>query len=263
MPLTIAHVAAVIPVRRLPIVLSAFVIGTMAPDFEYFVRLEPQSRWSHHFPGVFLFTLPCALLVLWLYHRLVKNAAIALLPQAIQCRLPKAMENFSFSGVGRLIAIVLSILGGIATHVVWDMFTHIDTPIYERFDWPSTQVNLPVIGVLSLYKILQYASSLGGVLALVVWIVLWCRHTPPVRQRDGFPRISGTWKFGVVSLMLVIAATAALVRAYTYAGMPEDRSTLVLFAGLTFATAVTALWVEMLVYGALWTSRNRPVLDTE
>ena len=63
---------------------SAVVVGTFAPDFEYFLRLAPDGRFGHTLLGSFALTLPLALLVLWLFHTLVKVPLVQLLPEAIQ-----------------------------------------------------------------------------------------------------------------------------------------------------------------------------------
>lgn len=254
MPLTISHVAAVLPVRRLPIVLSAFVVGTMAPDFEYFVRLAPQSRWSHHLPGVFLLTLPVALLVLWVYHRWMKAPAIALLPEAVQQRLPANVADFDFAS--RPVATVLSVLGGIATHIVWDMFTHMDTPIYKRWSWMQGTIVVPVIGPLAGFKVMQFGSTIAGLVALLAWLVIWYRRTTPGAASDGASQMSGIEKVGIVSVLLAITGAAALARSLLYAGMPLSRGTLIKFLGVGFATAVTVLWLQMLIFGFIWRARH-------
>ena len=65
MPFTVAHVAAVLPAvrwaRRLEP--SCLVIGSMSPDFEYFVRGEQVSTISHTFVGLFAWCLPATLVL--------------------------------------------------------------------------------------------------------------------------------------------------------------------------------------------------------
>ena len=80
MPFTLAHPAAALPFRKTRLVFSAVIVGSMAPDFEYFLRLAPQGRYFHSLPGLFLCTLPVAFAVLWLFHRsakLCRDAAAA------------------------------------------------------------------------------------------------------------------------------------------------------------------------------------------
>jgi hypothetical protein len=245
MPFTVAHIAAALPVRRLPIVLSAFVVGTMAPDFEYFVRLAPLSRWSHHWPGVFIFTLPCALLVLWLYHRYIKNATVALLPQALQGRLP-AVEDFRFRG--RLGPITISLLLGIASHIVWDWFTHYDTPLYNHWTFLQHDVGVPFVGRVYTFKFLQHVSTIAGLLALAIWFAFWFRRTAPrtIASRG----LTGQEKAYRVGTMLAVAALAACIRGVIFTGFPWSIDKLVTFAAVGFAAGVMFLWLELLFYSA-------------
>ncbi len=90
MPFTLAHSAAALPFRRLRLVPSALVIGTFAPDFEYFLRVTHSGRFGHTLVGSFVFTLPVALVVLWIFHTFVKVPVTMLLPDAIQRRLAKS-----------------------------------------------------------------------------------------------------------------------------------------------------------------------------
>lgn len=89
MPLTFAHPAAILPGyqwRDRGVPFSALVIGSMSPDFEYFLRLEPIGHFAHTIPGVFVFCLPTGLLVYGLYRVLLSPVVPALLPLVIRRR---------------------------------------------------------------------------------------------------------------------------------------------------------------------------------
>jgi hypothetical protein len=133
-PFTLAHGAAALPFRRFHLVLSALLVGTLAPDFEYFLRLSPDDGFGRTLVGTFALTLPLALLVLWLFHTFVKRPVAGLLPDAIQRRLTNHVPEFTFRGPVRFALIVNSILLGIVTHLVWDSFTHANTWPYRH--WP-------------------------------------------------------------------------------------------------------------------------------
>ena len=59
---TFSHAAAALPFRRLRPVWTAPVIGTLAPDFGYFLNFsEAEADHAYHdFPGVLILTLPLA-----------------------------------------------------------------------------------------------------------------------------------------------------------------------------------------------------------
>ena len=84
MPFTLAHAAAVIPLaRRFPrrFSLPALVVGSLSPDFEYFVRLRPVRSISHDLIGIPLLCLPTGLVVLLVFDRIMKRPLIQLTPR--------------------------------------------------------------------------------------------------------------------------------------------------------------------------------------
>ncbi|MBG86149.1 MAG: hypothetical protein CMO80_04530 [Verrucomicrobiales bacterium] len=83
MPFTLAHPLAVIPLARTRLVFSALVIGSMSPDFEYFLRLRQNSRASHSIAGMLFFCVPASLVLMLLWEMLMKRCAFELCPREI------------------------------------------------------------------------------------------------------------------------------------------------------------------------------------
>src|ERR1700689_2153944 len=162
MPFTPAHVVAVLPFRRSRLVWSALVVGAIAPDLEYFLRMSPQGRYGHSLTGLFLFTMPLGLLTLWLFHAYVKAPFVELMPYELERRLAPCVGEFRFGGASRFVLIVASLLLGIGTHLVWDSFTHGNTWPTRHWHALSHPVHVPHIGVVALYKVLQHASTVVG-----------------------------------------------------------------------------------------------------
>ncbi|WP_199224473.1 DUF4184 family protein [Serinibacter arcticus] len=81
MPFTLAHPAAVLPLRRGPLVTAALVAGALSPDVPYFLPLpryagawyEPfvNATTSHAWPGALTVAVPTAavLLAVWWFVR--------------------------------------------------------------------------------------------------------------------------------------------------------------------------------------------------
>lgn len=206
MPFTFAHPAAAVPFRRFGLVLSALVVGAIAPDLEYFVRLAPHSRFGHQMPWVLLVTFPAAFLALWLFHALVKRGLSALLPLAIQRRIEPYLGNFSFGGKRRFALIAASIAVGIATHLLWDMFTHRDTVAYEHWMWLRMMIELPMVGSTPVYKVLQHFSSVLGCLLLVGWVWRWWLRVPASATL-----VRAEWPAGKRTAILVAMAVVPLL----------------------------------------------------
>src|SRR4051812_36471590 len=123
MPITPAHAAAAWPLhaawRRLP--LAALVIGTLSPDLEYVLRLEPRGKFGHSPAGLVVFCLPVTLLVWYVWRSLVRPSLTPLLPPGLR-RAAEAPPPGRRSDVLPL-AIFAALLGA-ATHILWDGFTH-------------------------------------------------------------------------------------------------------------------------------------------
>ncbi|TBO54546.1 DUF4184 family protein, partial [Streptomyces kasugaensis] len=140
MPFTLSHAAAVLPaVRRTgaargPLIASALVAGSFAPDVTYFAdSLIPGAMlfgtFTHSLRGVLTVDvlITAALVGGWL---LLREPLVALLPRARQGRVHALVRGRPWRPhrPGQLTAsagwFCLSAVLGSTTHVVWDAFTH-------------------------------------------------------------------------------------------------------------------------------------------
>ena len=87
MPFTLSHAAAALPFRRTRLIMSAVVVGCLAPDFEYFIPFAHHGGYGHTLAGAFEFDLPLGLAVLWLFHRYAKEPLAACLPEGARERI--------------------------------------------------------------------------------------------------------------------------------------------------------------------------------
>jgi hypothetical protein len=252
MPFTLAHPAAALPFHRTRLVTSAVVIGTCAPDLEYFVRLSPGSGYGHTLTGAFTMTLPLGLLTLWLFHKYVKRPAVALLPQALAGRLQPYLGPFRFRG--RFALIVGSLLLGIATHLAWDSFTHNNTWLYRNWHVLHEPVHVFFLRHVELYKALQHGSTLVGLGVLLVYLAFWYCGTAPQRTRP--PALAFRRRVIVLLAILAIAIIGGIVRAAIPDGLPsgvhDSR-----FIGLLAVTSIALLWWQLVMFG-WWFARNKP-----
>ena len=176
MPFTLSHAAVAGPLARRGLVLSALIVGSMAPDFEYYLRLSLMSRWGHTLPGVFSFCLPCALAALWLFHRVLKWPLLGWLPPAHRALLEPHAGPFAFGPPRRFVRVAASVLVGILTHLLFDAFTHVHGVFVDRL--PALQAPLLRLpwGVVPVYEGLQYAATAVLSLALLAQYARWYRR---------------------------------------------------------------------------------------
>ena len=170
MPFTFSHPAIVLPFTFLPrkwFSLTGLVIGSLTPDFEYFIRMKVESNYSHTISGLFWFDLPLGILLGFLFHEIVRNRLFDNLPIILRSRLSIFKEfNWTTYFKKNWIIVFVSIIIGAASHLFWDSFTHRTGYFVEVI----TELNNSITFLgkqVSVYKILQHTSSLLGAIVIV------------------------------------------------------------------------------------------------
>ncbi|MBT2458574.1 DUF4184 family protein [Streptomyces sp. ISL-86] len=261
MPFTLSHAAAVLPaVRRTgrargPLVASALVLGSFAPDTFYFLDavVEGVMRYgtfTHSIPGVLTAdaALTAALAAWWL---LLREPLIALLPRGQRGRVHAFVRGEHWRERRQLSSLAvwfyLSAVVGSLTHVVWDSFTHLDR-------WGTNA--LPGLGEplafgLPLYTYLQYGSSALAACALLWFTVTGLRRLPASPVPASVPVLGRGELWCAVALLVVCVAagvTMRVVRLFTF--FDRIRTPLDIIPTVCFG-AGGGLAVALLLYGVL------------
>lgn len=187
MPFTPAHAAIVLPlIRRQKFSATGLIVGTMAPDFEYFFKMSVSSEYSHTLAGLFYFDIPVVILLSLIFHTLVKRNLILNLPSFLQRRFLPTMHLDFVPYLRRHWGIFLcSAALGAASHVVWDSFTHSsgyfvqELPFYHAIKIPYNGVRYP------LFYALQHISTFTGLFIILVYIVCM----PPAPAAVARPKV--------------------------------------------------------------------------
>jgi hypothetical protein len=170
MPFTFSHPAIILPLTYLPkkwYSLTGLVVGSLAPDFEYFLRMKVQSNYSHTFIGLFWFDLTLGLLLAFLFHNFARDPLFDNLPLILKSRL-EVFQHFHWNAYFKENWIVVSVcvLIGAASHLFWDGFTHEHGYFAETIPGLTNAIN--VLGrQIPIFKILQHSSTLVGGLIIV------------------------------------------------------------------------------------------------
>lgn len=173
MPLTFAHPAAVLPFSRKSKYVNflAMILGSMAPDFEYFLHGRPYGEIGHTAYGFFVFNLPMVIIVYLVYVTFIHKTLHRHLPSFLQEAAPeKAPSTKSL----RIVVFVYSALFGMLTHVVWDSFTHLGGFIVTQlsvltYSFQLFDFSIPV------FKLLQHGSTVVGLAAIFFYLVYRAR----------------------------------------------------------------------------------------
>ena len=252
MPFTLAHPAVVLPIYRClrgPGLVSAVVIGSMAPDFVYWWPWTVYRDSSHSIPALFSFCLPASFSVFWLYHLLIKPPLLALLPQAIFVRLPP-LQPPSWH-LRNVVLVLLALLLGAITHIIWDGFTHHDTLVTQLL--PFLDAPLPIRSryTLRVHQVLQHGSTLVGLSALALFSWRWYQCTPS--RQDITARDLTTWQKTVLVACLIVpsmigAIQSGLYRARWETSLPALRT----FLEAGVVTGIGIFSTVLVILGLLW-----------
>lgn len=171
MPFTLAHPAAILPMsgnKRWSV--TALILGSMVPDFEFFFHLREVENIGHHWYGIVLFDLPVTVILCYIFHVLLRNPFISNLPSYLKSRFV-TYTRFDWTSYAKenKRRIVLSSFIGILTHLVWDGFTHHDGLFVELFPFLSRVISIQNFHI-PVYYFLQILFSILGMMVMFIAI---------------------------------------------------------------------------------------------
>jgi hypothetical protein len=175
MPFTGAHPAIVLPFIRLnPKYISAtgLVIGSVSPDFEYFLKMDVSSRYSHTISGIFYFDIPVAIFLAFVFHLIVKRNLILNLPAGLQKRFQELLRSdFREYFRSHALAFIVCAVAGASIHILWDSFTHNDTYFASRLEFINGNFIRFLGARYPMFFVLQQISTVVGLSAIVIYII--------------------------------------------------------------------------------------------
>lgn len=202
MPFTFSHPALIIPLlrgrQRFPWVsATGLITGSIAPDFEKFLRLRLASNHSHTLASIFYFSLPVGLLLAFIFHLIVRRSLLTHLPAPLYRRLGRFI-GFDWLAYCRQYygGVMLSIVVGALLHLGWDSFTH---PSYLVHKFLPQLSELVWVGgeQTPAFFLVGLVSSLLGLLAIG-----WAVWRMPARLTRTVPSEASLWRYwGVVALV--------------------------------------------------------------
>lgn len=242
MPWTFAHPAAALLVHRFgrrSLPLSGLVVGSLSPDFGYYVGAFDVATQAHALRGTLTICLPSACLLLVVLLRL-RAFLVAPLPQPHRAAIaglptPSLWPLGHFAGMGGAIWI------GALTHVAWDAFTHAGGPMVS-ISAPLREELFEISGRrFATYTLLQHAGTLFGIAVVGVAYGRWLVRTAGIASlrwralREGMPLLAAA----LLSVSLGFAS--ARVRLGPDSGVPVLVFRGVVDATIAFAAAYAVL----------------------
>lgn len=242
MPFTLAHTAAILPFHRFfskYFSISALLMGSMAPDFEFFLRITLYGIWGHTWWGVLFFNLPVSIILCLFFHKYVKRSLIDHLPPFLYQRLAKYKNlDWYIYFKANWLKVIFSILIGVLTHFLWDNFTHEPNYTFPFYFDVLAHVFLLNGKAVPLYSILQVLSSALGMLYFVFFVVKMPRNKE-LNAIDYTKRLR-YWVWVAIIFCLVIIVRYII-------GVPEEKP-----IGQIIVVSISALLISVSLISQLF-----------
>ncbi|GAA2955117.1 MULTISPECIES: DUF4184 family protein [Streptomycetaceae] len=261
MPFTLSHAAAVLPgihrsgTGRGPLVASALVAGSFAPDMTYYADTAIPGAMAfgavtHSLWGVFTVDvlITGAVVALWL---LLREPLVALLPATWQGRA-HTFARGRRREPGRAVLpaagwFALSAVIGSGTHVVWDAFTH-----HSRWGTESVPVLSRSLGGFPVFQLLQYGSSAVALTVLAGFTYSGLRRTAPLPVPQSVPVLGRAERRRAVALLAVCVLLGVAHRCARWWAHSGHTGTPLGIVPTACFGAGAGLAVGLLLYG-VWT----------
>lgn len=192
MAFTVAHIAAVLPLKRFRYLhFEALIIGTLLPDLPYYIDGSNAVRdLSHQWLGLLSYCLPWGLVVfiiwLWLFKPAIKslinpwylslnNSSVAFFNSSFYCAStadqPFKRRFWLQKKLTFWLSVIFGLILGALTHLTWDGVTHPDGFIANRTAWLQSSLYIGMLKeTITTARLLQYLSSILGLLVLLSFV---------------------------------------------------------------------------------------------
>jgi Domain of unknown function (DUF4184) len=237
MPFTPAHPAIILPLLKMDgryVSATGLVVGSIVPDFEYFMNMSVQGQHSHTVGGLFYFDIPLGILIAILFHVVVKRNFIDNMPASFQRRL-RPLRDLEFIQYVKQYpwGLVSGILIGAASHLLWDSFTHADGYFVKHLSFYDSVflfdgVRYPI------YYALQHISSLVGCAAIGVYIIFMKQNAALATSRPSL----------IYWMAIVLIASLVLFVRFTLDRVSLD------FGNFVVST-ITAICISLVITGLI------------
>lgn len=206
MPFTLAHPAVVIFSKNKNFNLLGLILGSMAPDFIYFLLFNPSSNLGHTILGFVILNLPICFLLNYLILKFIKNPFIINLPSKI-CNYYTYLihYDFNFKSTKDIFVFTYSCIVGMLTHIIWDAFTH--KTGYFVVNINLLKESIHILGYqVPFFKLLQHGSTLLGFFVILYYFYTIRRYSNKYIRSNKFQ-----YHLTAISIQILIIILSYLI----------------------------------------------------
>jgi len=248
MPFTISHAVFALPIRKIKPALfstAGLILGSMSPDFEYFIKLEPFQSIGHTFRGLFLQALPISIILALLFEFIVKRPFSLHMTsiRAIDSRLNQLLSYHELRDIISWIRFIISVCIGFGTHIFLDAFTHKSGYFVSRLPVLEQQF----LDGLAVYKLLQYSLSVVGIFILVV-IIMHIILKTKIEKRSSYVVSKKNKLFYWLWVCFVMITVVCIKLLFS-----EHANTI----GILFVAPISGMVLGIVVSSGYWQLKNK------
>lgn len=244
MPFTPSHAVAILPFARTPLPSAALVIGSMAPDLQYFVPLGLTRSMSHSWPGIITIDLPIGIAALLLWVVLLRAPVLDYSPGWLRERMRPLARVRNRIAHAALVLAALEI--GVLTHLLLDLPTHAGW-LADQWTWMYGSV-----GPVTILRLLHFGSSVVGAAIIAWWTWRWARRTPRVAVDTRLTPRQRVFGWVLTASTVFVVMTALWAVAVVRGGNPLGGS--VWF--FAFCAAAGCAIAVVVVLSVVWRARG-------
>jgi hypothetical protein len=253
---TVSHIAAILPITAMKTTnghsvfdVTALIVGSMAPDFEFFIQMKPVEPImdipiGHTIRGMFYYNLPLCFLFAWIFHRIIKMPLLLHLPQPLVDQYATyAFQIWDINSWESFIIFCYSALLAMTIHILWDSFTHVNSPVIKHLTWLSLPVNL-FSYTIPMYKFLDHSGTIVGFLIGLYYLYFWGHE----ELSQTVIVVSDYEKIYYFTMIVSIGIVVELFWLYRY-GIPREKEDIAgpiiaLISGLVIGIAVVSYLIS-------------------
>lgn len=224
-------------------------MGSVSPDIGYSIGRFDLATLAHTTCGLLILCLPTGI-VLFVLVRVLHRPVANMLPEPHRSALMSLPQVPRLMSLSVVFAVAVSIIIGAMTRNAWDSFTHptgymvAKLPLLRESVWMIGNRNVRV------YELLQHASTLFGLVVIVVAYSKWLKGVNVSAISPGHSRTRNLWRYALLFALAVASVILATVVTYemTRSGKVNGALTVVRFVICATTIFVVALCLISLLF---------------
>lgn len=252
MPFTISHAIYAIPLRHIKpkyFSITGLILGSMSPDFEYFLRLEPYQSIGHSIEGLFVQAIPISVILALFFHFIIKIPFSTHLTSkfSINNRVFQLLNYSELRTTASWLIFLFSVILGFITHIFLDGFTHQHGFFVSLFPILKEQLLLG----FPIYKLLQYALSVLGIILLASTLISHITKSKVVKNTQY--EVSSQDKRIYWAIVILVMVTLTMAKL-----LFSDSNNIL---GIIVVAPITGTIFGIMVSSLLWQVKKRSIVN--